>query len=51
MKISDIDRKGKVSIVRCFAGDARVSKMIGLEKDEEKMQEDMNMIQDGQKRI
>ncbi|CAL4083541.1 unnamed protein product [Meganyctiphanes norvegica] len=42
--ISDIDEKVKESIVRCFADDTRVSKVIECEEDPHKMQEDLNAI-------
>ena len=42
--ISDIDENIKDSIVRSFADDTRVSKVIMCEDDQKKMQDDLNVI-------
>ena len=42
--ISDIDEKVKESILRCFADDTRVSKVISNINDQKKLQEDLDVI-------
>ena len=42
--INDIDEDIKRCIVRCFADDTRINKIVRTEEDKNSMQEDLNKI-------